>query len=581
MDSILSSLNHVRSALSGQTTSSATSRSNLLANTSKYSLTNKKECVQCILGFLASRDFHPCSAKDLLRSPPLQILLDIWNFLFKMVDAKANITKENMAAEVPKFFKEFGYPHIMKTSHLRTPTADHQWESNLVALSWLCKLLLYEQECFGKSFEGKSTQQGQGPFGLDIAGRGKSTVSNSRVAQFVTEQATKHYQLYLQGEENSMQLMEDFDTTIGELLGTLQMNIDTKADTLENLRVKTLDLQEELESFARTKEWIKTANVELQRIDAITAALNSACIEAEEHLKNYKQLLKSEQTGLAEQEERNKDLETIIERQGGNSQALRDVNQTIKVLKGQITEDNRKIKELEHDISTTEANIHTIEGQLVRAQNALASSHESIKNFLINNGRDADSWKNVESLNVNVTGDQESEILGVCPSAYARVLDEIIHKDRDQMQLSQEARIELEDAHHELENLGNTLTRETSETLREVSALFKTHILEDKESALQIETNNLADVIRTAAREELDRAKSELETVETALAEANKRLRQQEQRAQAAWHEIMDRLKELFKMARENKESNCTELRRLIHLEKSLAQGQSTATHDT
>lgn len=50
-------------------------------------------------------------------------------------------------------------------------------------------------------------------------------------------------------------------------------------------------------------------------------------------------------------------METIIERQGGNSQALRDVNQTIKVLKGQITEDNRKIKELEHDISTTEANV--------------------------------------------------------------------------------------------------------------------------------------------------------------------------------------------------------------------------------
>lgn len=51
-----------------------------------------------------------------------------------------------MAVEVPKFFREFGYPQLMKTSHLRTPTADHQWESNLVALAWLCKILMYEQQ---------------------------------------------------------------------------------------------------------------------------------------------------------------------------------------------------------------------------------------------------------------------------------------------------------------------------------------------------------------------------------------------------------------------------------------------------
>lgn len=56
------------------------------------------------------------------------------------------ITKENMAVEVPKFYNDFGYPHIMTTSHLKTPTAERQWESNLMALSWLCKLLLYEHE---------------------------------------------------------------------------------------------------------------------------------------------------------------------------------------------------------------------------------------------------------------------------------------------------------------------------------------------------------------------------------------------------------------------------------------------------
>eukprot|EP00375_Theileria_parva_P003049 XP_765730.1 hypothetical protein [Theileria parva strain Muguga] len=122
-------------------------------NTKK--LNTKKECVNFILHFLAWKGYNACSVNDLLRSPPLKVLLDIWNFLFRLVDSNVRITKENMAVEVPKFYNDFGYPHIMTTSHLKTPTAERQWESNLMALSWLCKLLLYEHEVcklLGKNF---------------------------------------------------------------------------------------------------------------------------------------------------------------------------------------------------------------------------------------------------------------------------------------------------------------------------------------------------------------------------------------------------------------------------------------------
>ncbi|GIX66117.1 HEC/Ndc80p family protein [Babesia caballi] len=561
MESVLSSLKNAKSALSGQ--APAASRQNAPPTATKTQLTNKKECVQCILGFLASRGFHPCTAKELLRSPPLQILLDIWNFLFRLLDPSANVTKENMAVEVPKFFKDFGYPHIMKTSHLRTPTADHQWEANLVALSWLCKLLLYEQECFDRPFEIANKPQQPAMLGLEIGANGKATITNSMVARFVTEQATQHFQLYVRGEVNSVQLTSEFRSAVADLLAVLQESVDDKMAHLEELRNRTLELQKELESFARTKEWIATASSELQRIEELTGSLRASCEQAAETLRKHKQALREEEAALAAQEEQNSELERQIELQTINKNVVRDLNQALKALKARIADGSRRIKELEHEIATTEAGAHAVEASLVAAHKALSSTHESIKNFLMNNGQHAESWRSLGALRVNARGSQESEVLGTSAAAYRGVLEEVINKDRELMRLSGETRAELERANRQLEEFGNALTRETADALRETASVVKQQLLDEQDSHLQLEASKLADVIRAAAKEDLDRARRELERAEAAVAEAQNRLRQQEARAQGTWRELVARFREMFRAACETKESNRQALRGL------------------
>ncbi|ORM39692.1 Kinetochore protein NDC80 -like protein [Babesia sp. Xinjiang] len=550
----------MRTGLSNQSSSSS-SMHHLSQSGVKPPVTNKKECVQCILGFLASKGFQPCSAKDLLRSPPLQILLDIWNFLFRFLDPNAHVTKENMVVEVPKFFKEFGYPHIMKTSHLRTPTADHQWEANLVALSWLCKLLLYEQECFGKPFDCASMHKRPLPIGWSNSNHGKATVSNTMVAHFVTEQATKHFELYLRGEENSVQLMKDFQGAISDVILDTQDRVETKMVQLEELREKTLQLQEELEAFARNKEWIKTANVELQCIEELTASLRGACLHAVETLKTHKQALRDEEQALAAQEEQNRELERLIEKQDINKNALRELNQSIRTLKARISDTNRRIKELEHEISSTETKIRMMEEQVVRSQKSLESTHESIKNFLMNNGQYAEPWRNMEVLRVNARGMHEIEILGISPTTYTGVIDRVINKDRDLMRMSNETRTELEQSNQQLEDMGNAIAKEISDTLREISSLFQMQLREEKESCLQQEATQVADAIRTAAKDELDRVKRDLEAAEEAVNEAHARLRQQDTSAQSAWKEVVERYKEMWRTARSAKASNLQSMR--------------------
>ncbi|EDO06894.2 HEC/Ndc80p family protein [Babesia bovis T2Bo] len=575
MDSILSNPRNVKAAVTGEPASSVTRT--MQQSVMKSSIANKKECVQCILAFLGTKGFQPCSAKDLLRSPPLQTLLDIWNFLFRLLDPSANVTKDNMVVEVPKFFKEFAYPHIMKTSNLRTPTADHQWESNLIALSWLCKLLLYEQECFGKSFDNVAVKRQHLPMGINA----QATISTSAVDHFVTEQARKHFNLYVRGEENSVELMADFQSAISDLILSTQDSVDKKMIELEVVRDKALSLQDELENYSRTKEWMKTAKAELQRIEELTASIRGSCLHAVEALKSHNHTLREEEAALSLQEEQNRELERIIEKQDINKNAVIELNQAIRKLKAHISDSNRRIKELQHEIVIGGTKTQLAEDQVMRAGSALESLHESMKNILANKGQYAEAWHSLEPLKINCKGTHTSDILGVPPSAYSNVVDEMINRDRDMLRMSRDTRTALELSNQELESLYNSIAKEISDTLRKVSSLFQTQLREEKDSALQAEATNVANSIRATKMEELERAKSELAGIQEAVAEAQNRLREQESQAQTKWQETVNKLKEAYTTARNTKQENREMLQDLIDTENRILQENKSRQQNT
>ncbi|OEH74281.1 hec ndc80p family protein [Cyclospora cayetanensis] len=99
--------------------------------------------------FLSFSEFPgPLSAKA-LSSPQRSLLIDIWGHLFRRCfDDSVKITAENVNDEVPRLFKEIGYPFPISKSAMLAPGTGHQWPHHLAALSWLCELLIYENEFF-------------------------------------------------------------------------------------------------------------------------------------------------------------------------------------------------------------------------------------------------------------------------------------------------------------------------------------------------------------------------------------------------------------------------------------------------
>ncbi|XP_026189741.1 kinetochore protein NDC80 homolog [Cyclospora cayetanensis] len=132
------------------------------------------------LKFLSFSEFPgPLSAKA-LSSPQRSLLIDIWGHLFRRCfDDSVKITAENVNDEVPRLFKEIGYPFPISKSAMLAPGTGHQWPHHLAALSWLCELLIYENEFFFQEeeiadFYGYGLRQKIRGFfdGVSVQGRG-------------------------------------------------------------------------------------------------------------------------------------------------------------------------------------------------------------------------------------------------------------------------------------------------------------------------------------------------------------------------------------------------------------------------
>ncbi|KYF41538.1 HEC/Ndc80p family protein [Toxoplasma gondii ARI] len=111
----------------------------------------KRESVKTIIRFLCYSGFPQQLSPKIFVAPPRNLLVEIWNHLLRRAcDDSVQVTNENANEEVPRLFKELGYPLTIAKSSMQAPNSAHQWPLHLHALSWLCELLIYESEVFSR-----------------------------------------------------------------------------------------------------------------------------------------------------------------------------------------------------------------------------------------------------------------------------------------------------------------------------------------------------------------------------------------------------------------------------------------------
>ncbi|AFZ80421.1 hypothetical protein BEWA_032740 [Theileria equi strain WA] len=535
--------------------------------TFKRNVVNKKECVNTILQFLAWKGYQLCSERELLRAPSLGVLLQIWNILFKFVDANVEITRENMTVEVPRFFKDFGYPLIMETSHLRTPTADHQWERNLLALSWLCKLLLYEH----KNFEISAPRSN-----VNIPSTiPKANISNKLLENSITELTTKHYQRFINGCETSKELMEAFSAELGSIRADLQFDIDKKMELFEQLRNEVSQLQDYICNFGNVKHRIKVLSSDLEQIERATRNLKDSFVISEHELESSKHLLRKESSHLLRLQEKNKEINDMIYN-NINGVNLKDLNDRIYTLRAEISTLVERIKEYESEIPLLSSNIISMSNTLLKLHASSSSLLEGIKSALLANGIEASSWVNLEKITLNTEANAADEILGISIDSFEAKIEEIFSSDSQKFQETTWAIKQTNDTIAELEIAIISLENEINITNKKLENSQDSANV----SRLQAETEDIVTMIKSCAQENLQTCKDKLRSVLEELQGANDQLELEKANAKKKLESYLEAIRTIVQVCHEQKLKNCHAIKGLVSHKVATIEGLSPLLKD-
>ncbi|KAH0617796.1 hypothetical protein JD844_016391 [Phrynosoma platyrhinos] len=124
-----------------------------------------QQCIRQLSDFLIAYNYGPATVKS-LQTPSVRDFVKIFSFIYEFLCPSYVFPSSKFEEEVPKIFKELGYPFQLSKSSMYTVGAPHTWPQIVAALVWLtdCVKLYFclkenpqsfdEDQIFGETEDG-------------------------------------------------------------------------------------------------------------------------------------------------------------------------------------------------------------------------------------------------------------------------------------------------------------------------------------------------------------------------------------------------------------------------------------------
>ncbi|XP_030630892.1 kinetochore protein NDC80 homolog [Chanos chanos] len=96
-----------------------------------------QQCIKQLCEFLAEREFPGSITVKSLQSPSSKEFLKIFEFIYSLLDPTFQLPTLKIEEEIPKMFRDLGYPFALSKSSMYSIGAPHTWPQALGALIWL------------------------------------------------------------------------------------------------------------------------------------------------------------------------------------------------------------------------------------------------------------------------------------------------------------------------------------------------------------------------------------------------------------------------------------------------------------
>ncbi|OWK59728.1 kinetochore protein NDC80 homolog [Lonchura striata] len=296
-----------------------------------------QQCIKKLCEFLSENAYvHNVSMKS-LQSPSVKDFLKIFTFIYKFLCPSYELPDSKFEEEIPKVFKDLGYPFALSKSSMYTVGAPHTWPQIVAALVWLidCVKLYNAIRENAPSFDDRQSWGGETDDGI---------VHNKLFMDY----CVKCYDLFMKGRDTFEELDAEVQSKLKDLFNIDPFQIESLAAENKRLQEEIARLEKEKESEPDRRVTLRNVKsslqADVQKYQAYLTNLESHVAILDQKLESVHDEVETAEMEVEAMKQENARLQHILDNQKYSAADIERVNHERNELQETI---NKLTKELE------------------------------------------------------------------------------------------------------------------------------------------------------------------------------------------------------------------------------------------
>ncbi|NXI48368.1 NDC80 protein, partial [Galbula dea] len=302
-----------------------------------------QQCIKQLSEFLAENGYaHNVSMKS-LQSPSVKDFLKIFTFIYGFLCPSYELPDSKFEEEIPRVFKELGYPFPLSKSSMYTVGAPHTWPQIVAALVWLidCVKLYTAMRENAPSFDEGQSWGGETDDGI---------IHNKLFLDY----AVKCYDLFMKGRDTFEELDAEVQSKLKDLFNIDEVQIESLAAENKRLHEEIARLEKEKESEPDRRVTLRnlksSLQVDVQKFQAYLTNLESHVSILDQKLEGVNEEVEAAELEVEAMKQENARLQHIFDNQKYTVADIERINHERNELQQTINKLTKEVEAEEHQL---------------------------------------------------------------------------------------------------------------------------------------------------------------------------------------------------------------------------------------
>ncbi|XP_007519922.2 kinetochore protein NDC80 homolog [Erinaceus europaeus] len=469
-----------------------------------------QQCIRQLCEFLTENGYAYSVSMKSLQAPSVKDFLKIFSFLYGFLCPSYELPATKFEEEIPRIFKNLGYPFALSKSSMYTVGAPHTWPHIVAALVWLIDCIKLH-----------NAMKDRPPLFDDGQSWGEETEDGIMHNKLFLDYTIKCYESFMTGADSFEDMNAELQLKLKDLF-----NVD--ASKLESLAAENKALNEQITRREREREKEPNRLESLRKTKLALQADIQNYQAFKSNLESHSAILDQKLNGLDEEISR---IEAECEALQQENSRLQNVVDTQKYSVADIERINHERNELQQTINKLTRDLEAEQQQLWNEELKYAKGKEAIDMQLAEYHKLARKLKLIPKGSENSKGHDfeikfHPETGTNCLVKYrAQVyvpLKELLNQTEEEINKAQNKKMGLEDTLEQLNTMITDSKRSVRTLKEEVQKLEDLHQQklkeaeeEDQKCASELESlEKHKRLLENVVNEGLSEARDELDTVQ-------------------------------------------------------------------